>query len=269
MDRTPPSLALDQRGFLAGLARLECEKAALDRALAPDRLREAWHRLCEQPPDQRATASAELLAGALAPLPPGSENLDPSWLLQRLLAEPPGLALALAAGSPLLEEVRLRTPGAEPWSLPEALVLELARAVFAPLESMLGEPAGPLGHSLAALAPGSLLLELARWGARTIGVSLSGTALGLRARAMAGIGAPWSSEVAAAAARPTAPPARERARLQIAAAASLPTPTPLHRLRAVGVMALGPALRAEGSASALTVAGRLPIQLGRALLEAC
>jgi hypothetical protein len=48
----------------------------------------------------------------------------------------------------------------------------------------------------------------------------------------------------------------------------LPTPTPLHRLRAVGVMSLGPALRAEGSASALRVAGRLPIELGRALLEA-
>jgi hypothetical protein len=267
----PPSLTTEQRGFLLALAALGAEKPGFDRALGGEVLRGAWLALAAVGRDRRATALAEWTAEVAVPLAPRIAALDPSWALEALADEPVGLALALAEGAPeLVAALAERTSAPEaPWPLEPRARTELQKLIFGSLEALTVEATGPLGARLGDLDLGELLVELARWGARTVGTSLAGAPLELRARAMATAGAPWSSEIAAAAARPTTPPIRDHARALVAQASAQRTPTPLHRLRAVGLLALAPALSAEGTASALRVAGRLPVELGRALLAAC
>jgi hypothetical protein len=265
------TLSPEERGFVAGLCRLGAEKPAVDRALAGAEALRAWLALRDQPHAQRVTALGDLLRDALAPLPLALAELHPSWMLETLAAEPSGLALALAEGTPV--EGLVAHPAGEgsevAWPLDPETRFELRRLAFVSLEPLAAEPAGPLGRELAALDGELLEREVCRLGARTVGTSLAGSPLELRARAMASTGAPWSVEIAAAAARPTDPAARERARQLVARAAGMPALTSGHRLRAVGLLTLGPLLAAEGAGSALRVAGRLPVELGRALLAAC
>jgi hypothetical protein len=267
------NLSPEERGFVAGLAWLTAEKPAVDRALARDEVRQAWSALAELTHDQRVTALAALLREAVTAVPSGLTDLHPSWLLETLAAEPTGLALALAegtpAGRPLVELARSRGQEVTPWPLDPEVRFELRRLAFVSLEPLTVAAAGPLGRELAALDEAGLERELCRWGARTVGTSLAGAPLELRARAMASAGAPWSVELAGAAARPTDPAGRERARQQVSRAATVPALTSQHRLRAVGLLTLAPRLSAEGAGSALRVAGRLPVDLGRALLAAC
>jgi len=265
----PGTLSPEERGFVAGLYRLGAEKPALDRALAGEGARAAWAALRDLTHEQRVTALGDLLRDTLAPLPPGLAELHPSWLLETLAAEPPGLALALAEGTALAASAAPLARGEGPWPLGPEERFELRRLAFVSLEPLTVAPAGPLGEELARLEEIALDREVCRFGARTVGTSLSGAPLELRARAMASAGAPWSVEIAAAAARPSEPAARERARQCLARAAALPAPTSLQRLRAVGLLTVGPLLAAEGPASALRVAGRLPVEQGRALLAAC
>jgi hypothetical protein len=257
----------EERGFVAGLYRLGAEKPAVDRALAAEGALRAWLALRDLPHEQRVTALGDLLRDTLAPLPPGIAELHPSWLLEALSGEPAGLARALAEGTPVA--AALDGAGVQAWPLDPEARLELRRLAFASLETLAVEPAGPLGRELAALDGEGLERELCRRGAGTLGLSLAGAPLELRARAMATTGAPWSVEIAAAAARATAPAEREQARQLVARAAGMPALTSVHRLRALGLLALGPLLAAEGAGSALRVAGRLPVELGRALLAAC
>jgi hypothetical protein len=267
----PGHLSPEERGFVAGLARLGAENVAVDRALAGEGVRTAWAALRDLSQERRVTALGELLRDTMAPLPPGLADLHPSWLLETLAAEPAGLALALGEGTPVaapLAQLARAGDGAA-WPLDPEVRFELRRLAFVSLEPLTVEPAGPLGQELAALDEDGLERELCRHGARTLGTSLAGAPLDLRARAMASTGAPWSVELAAAAARPTEPAARERARQLVARAAGMPALTSLQRLRAVGLLTLGPMLSAEGAGSALRVAGRLPVELGRALLAAC
>ena len=270
----PLPLSPEERGFVAGLYRLSAEKPALDRALAGDGARAAWFELRELSHEQRVTALSELLRDTLAPFPPGLAALHPSWLLETLAAETTGLALALTEGTPFAGAVRelARARGeadAQPWPLAPEVRFELRRLAFVGLEPLTVEPAGPLGAELAAFDGDVLEREVCLRGARTVGTSLSGAPLELRARAMASAGAPWSVEIAASAARPTEPSAREQARQVVARASKMPAPTSVQRLRAVGLVTLAPLLVAEGVGSALRVAGRLPVVVGRALLAAC
>jgi hypothetical protein len=258
------TLGPEERGFVAGLTLLGLEKPAVDRALAGEGVARAWSEIRDLPRERRATALPELVRDVLSPLPPGVADLHPTWLREALAGEPDGLARALAQGTAVAGLV----PDGDSWPLEPAVRRELLRLVLVPLEALAVEPAGPLGRELLALDEATLDLELCRRGARTVGTSLAGAPLELRARAMASAGAPWSVEIAGAAARPTEPAARERARRLVARAAALPALTPQHRLRAVGLLAVGGELIAEGAASALAVAGRLPVDLGRLLLGA-
>jgi hypothetical protein len=251
------TLTLEERGLLAALAALGAEKAAADRVLGGEGAKADWRRLQELPREQRVTALAVLLRDLLTPLPPGIETLHPSWVAEALASEPPELAAALAPGG---EE------GGGGMSLEPEVRRQLRRVVFAPLEPLAAEPAGPLGAQLAALAEPELLFEVTRRGARTLGASLAGAPLESRARAMASIGAPWASELAAEAARHLDPTARNAARALVTRAATVPAPTPLDRLHTLGLLTLAPALAAEGLDSLRRVAGRLPAALGRALL---
>jgi hypothetical protein len=246
------TLTPEERGLVAGLVLLGLEKPSFDRTLASDGAARAWADLRDLPPDRRATAAVEMLRDVLSP---GLAGLHPSWIRDALAAEPAGLALALVPGEM-----------GEPWPLEPAHRQELARLVLGALEALAVEPAGPLGRELADLAEEPLEREVCRWGARTVGTSLAGAPLELRARAMASAGAPWSVEIASAAARPTEAAERERARRLVARAASLPALTSQHRLRAVGLLAIGGVLSAEGAGSLRRVAGRLPCELGRLLL---
>jgi len=257
------TLTPEERGFVAGMTLLGLEKPAVDRALAGEGAIRAWGELRDLPRERRVTALPDLLRDVLSPLPAGVADLHPSWLREALAGEPAGLARALAEGT---AAAGMAERDGEDWPLDPQVRRELLRLVLVSLESLTVEPAGPLGRALAALEEAALELEVCRWGARAVGTSLAGAPLELRARAMASAGAPWSVEIASAAARPTEPAARERARRLVARAAGLPALTPQHRLRAVGLLALGGALAAEGAASALRVAGRLPVELGRALL---
>lgn len=266
------TLSSEERGLVAGLLRLGLEKPAVDRVLATAEAVQAWTEAGALPDERRETAAADLLQDALGPVPAGVAGLHPSWLREALAAEPTGLALALAEGTVLAGAaaalVRSRGEPGGPWPLEPDLRQQLRRVVLAPLEALAAEPAGPLGRELAALTGQALELEVCRWGARAVGASLAGAPLELRARAMASAGAPWSVEIAAAAARPTEPAARERARQQVARAAARPALTPVQRLQAVGLLALREALADEGTGSLRRVAGALPVDLGRALLIA-
>jgi hypothetical protein len=237
------TLSPEERGFVAAAALLGLEKAAVDRALAGDGAQRAWAALGAVPVEQRAPALAQLLRDG-----PAIADLHPGWAHEALAGEPTGLALALAQDSSLagaaVALARSRGEEVAPWPLDPQVRQELARLLVATLEPLTTEPAGPLGRALGALDSESLEQELCRWGARTIGASLAGAPLELRARAMASAGAPWSVQIASAAARPTEPAARERARHLVARAATLPALTPLHRLRAVGLLAVAPLLAA-------------------------
>lgn len=256
------TLTPEERGLVAGLASLGAEKSAVDRLLAPSRVAGAWHRIRELPREQRVTALAELLRDLLAPVPADIDTLHPTWVADALSGEPPALAAALA-----LEGLGEGT-AVSPLPLDPEARAQLRRLVFAPLEPLTAAPAGPLGAALAALSEADLLFEVTRRGAQTLGVSLAGAPLEARARAMASAGAPWSSEIAAAADRHVPPTAREQARTLVARASRTPAPTPLHRLRAVGLASLAADLTTEGRSSLRHVAGRLPVELGRLLLAA-
>jgi hypothetical protein len=127
------------------------------------------------------------------------------------------------------------------------------------------EPDGPLGIDLAGRP--DLVVELTRRGARTLGESLAGAPLELRARAMAAAGAPWAAEIAAAAVSSQAE-ARDRARTLVARAARIPESTPETRLRALGVLSVAVPLARESPRSLAAVAARLPAELSRLLLSA-
>jgi hypothetical protein len=127
------------------------------------------------------------------------------------------------------------------------------------------EPDGPLGVDLVARPQPDLLVELTRRGARTLGESLAGAPLELRARAMAAAGSPWASEIASAAVS-THAPARDRARTLVARASRFPDSTAEARLRALGALSVASLLARESPRSLAAVAGRLPPELARLLL---
>jgi hypothetical protein len=254
------------------------------------------------------------------------EGLDRTWIAAAVAGEPAGLVAALVERDGVPADVRATAiatvagDGAAEgaWDVPAPLLAELESLVFGGLEA-LGEPAsGLLGAELSRLTAAELMDELARWGARTLGISLAGGPFEVRARAMASVGAPWAAELAAAAAAMPPPDSgtRDRARRWVAsvatggpaaagrtgeagarlgltggspprpgaqAAATVAVPSlaagapaagpaaasaPIERLRGVGLLALAWALGEEGPGSVARVAGRLPRQVGRLLLDA-
>jgi hypothetical protein len=268
------ALGAEQRGLVAALQLLGTGEDALRAVIGAAGCGATLAALQGLPRDRRARIVAELLRQLAAPLPDALEDLDPSWVeaIVDMGDEPPELIRAALA--PILPlrvagEAALRQRGNEPgapWS-PDPIALgELQRMVLAPLIELTVQPAGPRGADLAARPTADLLDELAREGARTLGRSLAGAPLGLRAEAMARAGTPWSAAIASAAAAPLTEEERDQARAVVARAAAATGDTSAgRRLRAVGALTLAPVLAAEGPGSLARVAGRLPITLGRLL----
>jgi hypothetical protein len=140
---------------------------------------------------------------------------------------------------------------------------DLQRAVFVWLEPLCGQRGGPLAHELARLSLDELQTTVMRWGAWAVGRSLYGADSTIRARALAAVGEPWATEIAAASCRPVSEAERDRARALTNSSAAAEARSPGERLQAVGLASLHDALSREGQESLCQVAGRLPAALGR------
>jgi hypothetical protein len=278
LDALLAALAPEERGLVAGLQLLGAAPGALSALIEGKPSEGSLTALQAVPRHRRAELLAILMKEIATPLPAGLGELDPSWvealMADQLADERPELVRAVLVSLPvafrLAGEAGLRRRPAEPSTLdldPEALA-DLQRILLAPLVALaVGRP-GPQGARLAAQPSDELLAEVARVGARTLGQSLAGAPLALRAQVMAGVGSAWSAEIATAAAAPIGDPEREQARALVRAATRVAqAPSPDRRLQTVGVLALAAPLAAEGPVSLARVAGRLPFDLGRLLLD--
>lgn len=185
-------------------------------------------------------------AEAASVIPRALTRLHPSWCEEALAGERRDLVAAIAAGG---EAARV-----------------LARIAFGPLFPLCESRPGPVGEALCGLSFDALLTALTRRGARLVGRSLASASARLRARAMAAAGEPWAGELAAGAAEPSTADEQAEVAALVAAAETGPCPTARERLLQVGLTAAKRELEAEGRASVLSVAGRLPASLGRGLV---
>ena len=101
-----PALATlppEEKGFVlaAALARTPPAEAAQRlTAAAGARCAAALDALAQADRTARASAIAELIALARAPVPAGIEGVHPDWLRERLEAEPEAIVRAVTAGLP-------------------------------------------------------------------------------------------------------------------------------------------------------------------------
>jgi hypothetical protein len=272
------ALGPEERGLVAGLQLMGVGPRALSALIEGETSQGSLGALQGVTRQRRAELLAILMKEIAAPLPARFVELHPSWVeavvADELVEERPALVRAVLLSLPvpfrLAGEAGLRRGTAEPpaGALDPAALADLQRILLAPLAALLVDPAGPQGARLAAQPLGELLAEVAREGARTLGYSLAGAPLALRAQAMARVGPAWSAEIATAAAAPIADTQRDRARALVSAAAPAEGSSPDRRLQTVGVLALAGPLAAEGQGSLARVAGRLPFDLGRVLLDA-
>jgi hypothetical protein len=182
-------------------------------------------------------------AEAASVIPSALSRLHPSWCEAALAGERRDIVAAIAAGG---EAARV-----------------LARIGFGPLFPLCESRPGPVGEALCGVSFDALVAALTRRGARLAGRSLASASPRLRARAMAAAGEPWAAELAAGAAEPST--VEEQAAAAALVAEAGPWPTARERLLQVGLTAAKRELEAEGQASLLSVAGRLPAPLGRGL----
>lgn len=271
-------VAGETKGFLLAVCALEDGGAALTVMGEGERERlfEAWRALGQLAEDARNRLLDSWRAELASGLPNGIERLHPSWIEAALAGEPPYLVellrdclatrLCPAVDEPL-QAVALQGDAANR----RVLQHDLARVAFshlAPLcEGERGSEGGPLADRLCALTLDELTDEVARAGARTLARSLAGSDAAVRARAMALTGEPWATIMAQAFAQPASDDERKAAVAHVAATVAVAAHTPRERLLHVGLATLAPDLAAESRVSRGRVAGRLPAELGRRLLE--
>jgi hypothetical protein len=198
----------------------------------------------------------------------GIEDLHPSWIAHALADEPEDIVTMVRAALPEYLRSALDTSGcALPGKAPLSVQREVVRLALAELAPLCASDAGSLARSLCRLTFDDLLVEVTRRGARTVGQSLAGSPRAIRARAMASVGEPWAQQILAAAQEPASNPVQVGA-VTLAEAIRCGAPrTPIERLRQVGILALRAELQVEPSSSIAKVAGRLPADLGRMLLD--
>ncbi|MEP6653084.1 MAG: hypothetical protein ABJA82_06975 [Myxococcales bacterium] len=168
---------------------------------------------------------------ALAPTPPGLENVHAETLRELLRAESDWVVMLVAAhGPPALRQTATAILAAGPsvgsgrrfareqqddgalarsilTASPEA-VTQVLRAVLAPVVSVpaltpgASQPPRRLALRLAQASPAALLEEVAMAGAALLGTSLRGADADIVKRAMAHVGPPWGEQVRWAAASP-------------------------------------------------------------------
>jgi len=205
----------------------------------------AWDALARLGTDARSRRLADWGAEAAVPVPPGFSRLHPTWRAEALAGERTEVVALLAAG------------GAD--------ARPLARLAFGHLFPLCEAAPGSVAARLCALTFDDLIVEVTRQGARVVGKALAGAPLALRARAMAAAGEPWAAEIAASAAVSAGASGRPTVAAAVAAVQGNDGRTPSERLLPLGLAALKAGLEAEGHASLLSVAGRLPPALGRRL----
>ncbi|MCG5054449.1 MAG: hypothetical protein KA712_15910 [Myxococcales bacterium] len=227
-------------------------------------------------------------------VPAGLAHVHPSWLRDILGREPLPLAAALhrrlgAAGLVGLGGPWEQTP---PASLAAGRLDELAALLLGPLADAPPPPSGapperatesgdtPLTRNVlwARLPAPSLWRALCERGAVEVGRSLHNAEAVMRARAMATVGAPWAEIVSRFSVLPLDAAARDRARLAVARASGLAArgeraveeadrPAAEVRLAFVGIAAARAEIATAGPAVLRTLALRLPVTVGRCLLE--
>ncbi len=260
----------EETGFLMGLALLGGAGQEVDSLAEParSRCRKAWQEWRALDREARVAALARMAAAIAAPVPVGIERLHPSWIRERLEGEPAGLVAAVVADLPAavreaaadLLRARGEAPEAvRPWAPTPEVLAEVQRLLFGPLVDLC--VAGPD-------LPGGVL---ERHGARVLGHSLAGAPAEARARACAAVGPAHAAIVEEAAAARIDPQIRERARAWVAAASMAqgrtPQDTPEDRLRTLGIPPLADELLEDGIPALRRAAGRLPRDLGLALLR--
>lgn len=207
---------------------------------------DAWRALHGLDDVERRRLLADWQAEATSVIPKALARLHPTWCERALAGEHRDIVTAIAAAG----------PGAR----------ELARMAFGPLFPLCEATPGPLGERLCRLSFDALQVALTRRGARLLGRSLAWATPRLRARAMAAVGEPWATELAAAAAEPASDDERAAAVTLVAAAETQAWHSPRERLLELGLTAVKAELAAEGQGSVLALAGRLPAPLGRRLV---
>ncbi|HVR62188.1 MAG TPA: hypothetical protein VMU50_09830 [Polyangia bacterium] len=260
------ALGAGELGFVLGAALLQAPPAVAERLLdgAGPRCRSALEALGALPGDGRAIRLAALQAQALDPVPAGIGTVHPHWLRPALLAESSATLRAVIAGLPapvveLAETIIAArgddaTPG-ERRAPDEQAVREIRRAIFA--EFAAADRGTP--------DPAKLLDDLGRRGAEIIGASLRGAPRPAIARAAAQLAEPAATILIGAAARGGPPGERLAARQRVAS-----VPLGDDRIDAalkVGLHEMADALAGQPEEAALAIAQRLPLMLGRLLLE--
>jgi hypothetical protein len=275
------ALSLEEKGFVLGalLARMPPAKGAA--RLGGDagaRCGAALAALAEETRAARASAVAALTALVRAPVPAGLERIHRDWLRERLGRESAAVVRAIGGSLPdevrgiaadLLPERGVEKPGA-PSRAAAPGIAALQRAVFAGLVPLAGAgaPVTPIARELAALAPGDLVRAIETRGAEVLGRSLRGAPGAVVARAAASVGerlAPVLLEAARGQRGDNDTGARDEARRIVVAAG---TPAAVDAVFAIGLHAVGAALRGEGDGALRAVAQRLPLEAGRRLLAA-
>ena len=296
------TLALEEKGFVLAAALARTPPAEAARRLtgpAGPRCAAALEALAQAERPARASAIAELLALARAPLPAGIENVHPDWLRDRLASEPSAVVRAITAGLPdpvrrVAASLGADADADERGADDADAVNRLRRAIFGGLVPLAGAgaPVTPTARELCALPFEALVADVDRRGAELLGVSLRGAPPAVVARAAAALEpaarrnpqrVPDLPRRAAAAEPPSpnalslarvlmdaagrdgAPSARDEARRLVA---SIGKRASAEVVRELGVRALAAALAGEGPGAVTAVAQRLPIALGRLLLAA-
>jgi hypothetical protein len=274
-------LAASERGVLLALFACDGDQAILARL--DERRRDscvtAWEILRQLDERTRAEKLEGWRCQAASALPEGLARLHPSWIDDILDGEPEHIAREVRAILPSAlrdvsrsDEATLAGGGGDASgqsdeAADEAAKRDLRRLLFVRLEPLCAGACGPRAQVLCGLTFEALLDEVARLGARALGYSLVGQAASVRARAMATVGEPWAAVVGGASTEDVS--AAEHKAALVATGTALPSAarTARERLLHMGVAVLKPELRAEHPQSAARVAGRLPVGLGRRLLE--
>ncbi|MBC8132420.1 MAG: hypothetical protein H7X95_05510 [Deltaproteobacteria bacterium] len=298
------ALDAEERGFVLGmLLRADAQEQepapAIDAPVPPipaapsaARCDEAIAMVVALPRTERLRVMGVLAREALAPWPPGIENVHHDVLCDVLQAESTAVVRQMAAGggpnavrraaeAELMRRRDGNTTG-EPAdndlllsSATQAALVDLQRAVLVSIVPVPPAPLGTtlhrLGRRLAVLTPSALLTEVTDAGADLLGTSLRGADADALKRAIAHVGAPWSERILEIARQDTDPHAEEdhaagRARARVLVSATTPAESPRRTLERLGARALGDRLGREDPDQTLAVAQRLPRDLGRELL---
>lgn len=237
-----------------------------------DRCQAGYRALAELPAEEREAELATWQSEACAACPPGLDRLHPSWIKEAIRHEPLVLIRPFLQGLPtsvqchvdayFAQEAEESGTSSELPGLDPRRGREILRFLLNPLEAFLSDAIGPLASELRALAFDQLILRIMHHGAETVGRSLSGAPLAIRAKAMAALGKPWAALVGEHSSEKLSADERTAALNHTMAAIPSSATSAEDRLFHIGLSVLKEPLFKEGVESLFSVAGRLPHSLG-------